>query len=36
VARGELPAERALGGDDYSVRWTGKLLPPVSGEHELW
>jgi beta-glucosidase len=35
VARGELPAERALGGDDYSVRWTGKLLPPVSGEHEL-
>jgi beta-glucosidase len=35
VARGELPAEKALGDDDYSVRWTGQLLPPTSGEYEL-
>jgi beta-glucosidase len=35
VARGELPADRALDGDSFSVRWTGVLLPPVSGEYEL-
>jgi beta-glucosidase len=35
VAQGQLPADRALGGDDFSVRWTGKLLPPVSGKYEL-
>jgi beta-glucosidase len=35
VARGELPADRALGTDDFSIRWTGKLLPPVSGEYEF-
>ena len=35
VARGELPAARALGGDDFSARWTGVLVPPVSGEYEL-
>ncbi len=35
VARGELPAERALEGDSFSIRWTGTLLPPVSGEYEL-
>jgi beta-glucosidase len=35
VARGELLADRALGSDDFSIRWTGKLLPPVSGEYEF-
>ena len=28
VARGELSSENALAGDDFSVRWTGQLLPP--------
>jgi beta-glucosidase len=35
VAQGQLPVERALSGDDFSVRWTGQLLPPVSGRYEL-
>lgn len=35
VARGELPAARALAGDDFSVRWSGQLLPPVSGRYQL-
>jgi beta-glucosidase len=35
IARGELSAERALPGDQFSIRWTGQLLPPVSGRYEL-
>lgn len=35
VARGELKKDEALPSDVYSVRWTGKLLPPVTGEYEL-
>jgi beta-glucosidase len=35
VARGELDASQALDGDDFCVRWTGVLVPPVSGEYEL-
>ncbi|WP_225540575.1 beta-glucosidase [Xanthomonas sp. XNM01] len=35
VARGELTPEQSLGGDRFSVRWTGQLLPPVSGRYEL-
>jgi beta-glucosidase len=35
VARGELPGERGLGSDDFSIRWTGQLTPPTSGEYEL-
>jgi len=35
VAQGELTQETALGVDDYSIRWTGKLLPPTSGKYEL-
>jgi beta-glucosidase len=35
VARGELPPERALGAEHFSVRWTGQLLPPVSGRYEI-
>jgi beta-glucosidase len=35
VARGELPADRAMPEDDFSVRWTGRLLPPVTGTYEV-
>jgi beta-glucosidase len=35
VAQGELTQAAALGVDDYSIRWTGKLLPPTSGKYEL-
>jgi beta-glucosidase len=35
VARGEFAPDRALDGDDFSVRWTGVLVPPASGEYEL-
>ncbi len=35
VARGELQKDNALDGDHFSVRWTGKLLPPVTGEYEF-
>lgn len=35
VARGEVSNENALAGDDFSVRWTGQLLPPESGRYEL-
>jgi beta-glucosidase len=35
VARGELDASHALDGDNFSARWTGVLVPPVSGEYEL-
>ena len=35
LAQGELTQDTALGVDDYSIRWTGKLLPPTSGRYEL-
>ena len=35
VARGELPASDALPADNFSIRWTGQLLPPVSGKYQL-
>jgi beta-glucosidase len=35
AARGEIAADRALASDNFSVRWTGQLLPPVSGQYEL-
>ncbi len=35
VARGEITASAGLPGDNFSVRWTGQLLPPVSGTYEL-
>jgi beta-glucosidase len=35
VARGEVEASRALDSDGFSVRWTGVLVPPASGEYEL-
>jgi beta-glucosidase len=35
VARGELPVVQGLAGDGFSARWSGQLLPPVSGRYEL-
>ena len=35
VARGEIAAGAGLAGDNFSVRWTGQLLPPISGVYEL-
>ena len=35
AARGEMSNEQALPGDNFSVRWTGQLLPPTSGKYEL-
>lgn len=35
VARGEITASAGLPSDNFSVRWTGQLLPPVSGVYEL-
>lgn len=35
VARGEIAAGAGLPSDNYSARWTGQLLPPVSGVYEL-
>jgi beta-glucosidase len=35
VARGELGADKALETDGYSVRWTGTVTPPVSGDFEF-
>lgn len=35
VARGEMKKDVGLPSDVYSVRWTGKLIPPVSGEYEI-
>jgi len=35
VARGEVAPDQALSNDDFSIRWTGELLPPVSGRYEL-
>lgn len=35
VARGDLGADRGLANDDFSIRWTGQLLPPVTGTYEI-
>lgn len=35
VAQGQLPANRAVPSDDFCVRWTGQLLPPVTGRYEI-
>jgi len=35
VAQGQLPQSQALTGDDFSVRWTGQLIPPTSGRYEI-
>ena len=35
VLQGQLTREQALGNDEFSVRWTGQLVPPVTGKYEL-
>jgi beta-glucosidase len=35
VAQGQLPASRAIGSDNFCVRWTGQLVPPSSGAYEI-
>jgi len=35
VARGELSRDKALANDDFSVRWTGQLLPPRDGTYDI-
>lgn len=35
AARGELSSAQTLTNDNFSVRWTGELLPPTSGKYEL-
>lgn len=35
VARGEMASAAGLGGDDFAVRWSGQVLPPVSGRYEI-
>jgi beta-glucosidase len=35
VMQGQLAKEQGLPADDFSVRWSGQLLPPVSGTYEL-
>lgn len=35
VAQGQLGSDKALSGDNFSARWSGQLLPPVTGRYEL-
>jgi beta-glucosidase len=35
VARGEIASDKALPNDNFSVRWTGQLLPPATGTYEI-
>jgi beta-glucosidase len=35
VARGERSRDRAIADDDFSIRWTGQLVPPASGEYVI-
>ena len=35
VSQGILSPEQGLGEDHFSVRWTGRLVPPSSGEYKL-
>jgi beta-glucosidase len=35
VAQGQMASSAGLPDDNFSVRWTGQLLPPVSGRYEL-
>jgi beta-glucosidase len=35
VQQGQMRLDQALGNDDFSVRWTGQLVPPVTGAYEL-
>jgi len=35
VAQGQLPADKALPSDNFCIRWSGQLLPPVTGRYEI-
>jgi beta-glucosidase len=35
VAQGTIRPDRALDVDNFSIRWTGQLVPPVSGTYEM-
>ncbi|WP_434026689.1 glycoside hydrolase family 3 C-terminal domain-containing protein [[Pseudomonas] boreopolis] len=35
MARGEASEEQALPSDGFSIRWSGQLLPPVTGDYRL-
>jgi beta-glucosidase len=35
LARGEAGPDEAVPGDNFSIRWSGQLLPPVSGTYTL-
>jgi len=35
IAQGILPLEKKIDNDGFSVRWSGQLVPPVSGEYTL-
>lgn len=34
-ARGEASSDEAVPSDNFSIRWSGQLLPPVSGKYQL-
>jgi beta-glucosidase len=35
MARGEVAGDQALPSDGFSIRWSGQLLPPVTGRYRL-
>jgi beta-glucosidase len=35
ISRGEWPSDKALPADNFSIRWTGKLIPPQTKLYEL-
>jgi beta-glucosidase len=35
VAQGMMPAAQGLPTDEFSVRWTGQLVPPATGRYEI-
>ncbi|WP_319501864.1 glycoside hydrolase family 3 C-terminal domain-containing protein [uncultured Draconibacterium sp.] len=35
VAQGIISADKAINADNFSVRWTGKLVAPMTGEYSL-
>ncbi|MEP6908329.1 MAG: glycoside hydrolase family 3 C-terminal domain-containing protein, partial [Pseudoxanthomonas sp.] len=35
MARGEAGPDEAVPNDNFSIRWSGQLLPPVSGEYQI-
>ena len=35
VLQGQMTREQALGNDEFSVRWTGQIVAPVTGKYEV-